>query len=161
MQFQPIQILGRTIMPSRVNQVIQKAGTASWGTHLKEWKFKDVRYSSRLYSKGDLIPTQLWHLLKRIHIDKDWPEGTTLEQFDEEIRQTIANPESIIVVYGYYRTLPPRLQWGFYDTEAEIAVVYDEEANLIVTAFKPIEGLQFFQLYQVNPIRIPREEWQV
>jgi len=46
-------------------------------------------------------------------------------------------------------------------TKTGIAVVYDEEANLIVTVFKPIEGLQFFQLYQVNPIRIPREEWQV
>jgi len=155
MQFQPIQILGRTITPSKVNQIIQQASAASWGTHLKEWKFKDVRYSSYFYSKGDLIPTQLWHLLKRIHVDKDWPEGTTLEQFDEEIRQTITNPESIIFVYGYYRTSPPRLQWGFYDIETGIAVVYDEEANLIVTVFKPVEGMQFFQLYQVNPIQIP------
>ena len=77
------------------------------------------------------------------------------------------DPATEIYVYGYYRTAPPRLQWGFFNPATGIAVVYDAEADLIATVFKPIapsfragEGGLFFQS-QLSSVKINRKEWQV
>lgn len=72
----------------------------------------------------------------------------------------VLDPSSEIYVYGYYRTDPPRLQWGFFNPTTGIAVIYDSEANLIATVFKPVEGALFFER-QLSPAKIDRKEWQV
>lgn len=66
------------------------------------------------------------------------------------------NPATEIIVYGYYRTDPPRLQWGFLNPETGVAVVYDMEADLIATVFKPEEGSLFFER-QIDAVRIDRK----
>lgn len=63
-------------------------------------------------------------------------------------------------MYGYYRTDPPRLQWGFLNVETGIAVIYDMEADLIATVFKPEEGALFFKR-QIDAVKIDRKEWNV
>ncbi len=72
----------------------------------------------------------------------------------------IQDPETRIYVYGYYRTDPPRIQWGFLSSRTGIAVVYDMEAELIATVFKPEEGESFF-LGQIDAVQINRGEWNV
>jgi len=153
-------ILGRTITPTTVREVIVKASAINWGTHLLRWRYFDVVHRGVTYHRGALIPTSLWHLLKRIYVDQDWPVGTTLEQFNEDARATVLDSETEIYVYGYYRTDPPRLQWGFFNHLTGIAVIYDAEADLVATVFKPEEGSMFFQR-QLDMLKIDREEWQV
>ena len=63
-------------------------------------------------------------------------------------------------MYGYYRTDPSRLQWGFLNGETGIAVIYDIEADLIATVFKPEEGALFFER-QIDAVKIDRKEWNV
>ncbi len=63
-------------------------------------------------------------------------------------------------MYSYYRADPPRLQWGFLNPETGIAVIYDMEANLIVTVFKPEEGALFFTR-QIDVVKMDRKEWNV
>ena len=72
----------------------------------------------------------------------------------------IQHPETEIYVYGYYRTDPPRLQWGFLNAETGIAVIYDMEADLITTVFKPEEGALFFER-QINAVKNDRKEWNI
>jgi hypothetical protein len=79
---------------------------------------------------------------------------------NDEARATIEHPETEIYVYGYYRTDPPRLQWGFFSSLSKIVVVYDAEADLVTTVFKPTGGALFFQR-QVEVIKIDREGWRV
>lgn len=86
--------------------------------------------------------------------------GATQEDLDRDIRETILHPDTEIYVYGYYRTDPPRLQWGFLNPHTGVAVVYDMEADLIATFFKPEEGASFFEA-QIGPVKIPRTEWNV
>ncbi len=93
-------------------------------------------------------------------MDQDWPVKTSLEKIDEDARLTIQYPETQIYVYGYYRTDPPRLQWGFLNPETGIAVIYDMEADLIATVFKPEKGDAFF-LRQNGTVKINRKEWNV
>ena len=153
-------ILGYVITPEVVSEVIAKASAVNWGTHLLRWRYFDVTHEGVTYHQDALISTALWHLLKRVYVDQDWPSGTTLEQLDEDARATIQNPDSEIYVYGYYRTDPPRLQWGFFNPITGIAVIYDIEADLIATVFKPVEGALFFTR-QLSLVKIDRKEWQV
>lgn len=150
-----IVVLRHTITPETVREVIRKASAVHWGTHLLRWRYFDVTHEGMTYHRDALVPTALWHLLKRIYVDQAWPPGTTLEQLHDDARVTIAEPGTEIYVYGYYRTDPPRLQWGFFNPATGIAVVYDAEADLIATVFKPEEGTLFLQR-QVAAVHIER-----
>ena len=121
--------------------MIEKAYAVRWGAHLLRWRYFDVQHGDIRYRHDALIPAAQWHLLKRVYVDHDWPSGTRLEDLNQEARATIQNSDTDIYVYGYYRTDPPRLQWGFLNPETSVAVVYDKEADLIATVFKPAEGV--------------------
>jgi hypothetical protein len=77
-----IKILDQEITIKKIQAVIRKASTMNWGTHLIRWRYDDLEYQSIQYRKGSLIPTDKWHLLKRIYIDRDWPEDTTIEKLN-------------------------------------------------------------------------------
>ena len=153
-------LLGRIITPETVREVIRKASAIRWGTHLLRWRYFDVHHEGVTYHRNAMVPSQLWHLLKRVYVDQDWPVGTSLEKLDQDARAAVEHPDTEIFVYGYYRTTPPRLQWGFLNRKTRVAVVYDAEADLIVTVFKPVEGALFFER-QVDTVRIDRREWKV
>lgn len=155
-----INVLGYIITPKIIREVIKKASTINWGTHLLRWRYFDVTHAGATYHQNSMIPTALWHLLKRIYIDEDWPASATIEKLSDDARATILDLSTDIYVYGYYRTNPPRLQWGFFNPATGIAVVYDAEADLIATVFKPVEGSLFFQS-QLSSVKINREEWQI
>jgi hypothetical protein len=107
-----------------------------------------------------MIPSGLWHLLKRIYVDQDWPIGTTQDKLDEAARAVVEHPDTKIYIYGYYRTDPPRIQWGFINEKTGIAVIYDMEADLVATVFKPVEGSLFFER-QIEAVQVDREEWDI
>lgn len=155
-----ITLLGNVITPETVHEVIQNASAIKWGTHLLRWRYFDVSYEGMIYHRNALVPTGLWHLLKRVYVDQDWPVGTSLEKLNEDARAIIQSPDTEMYVYGYYRTNPPRLQWGFLNPETGVAVIYDMEADLIATVFKPEEGALFFER-QMGTVKIDRKEWSL
>ena len=155
-----VVILGHRITSDVVREVIEKASAVKWGTHLLRWRYFDVNHEGITYHRDALIPSGLWHLLKRVYVDQDWPVGTSLEKLSDDAKVTIQDPETQIYLYGYYRTDPPRLQFGFLNRKTDIAVIYDMEADLIATVFRPQEGEAFF-LYQIGTVRINRKEWAV
>ena len=73
-----INVLGYIITPEVVCEVIQKAIGINWGTHLLRWRYFDVTHAGVTYHRNSMIPTALWHLLKRIYVDGDWPADTTM-----------------------------------------------------------------------------------
>lgn len=155
-----VTLLGHVITPQTVREIIRKASAIRWGTHLLRWRYFDVQHEGVTYHRHTLIPSELWHLLKRVYVDQDWPVGTSLAELNEDARATIQHPNTEIYVYGYYRTDPPRLQWGFLNAETGIAVIYDMEADLIATVFKPAEGALFFDR-QIGTVKIEWKEWNV
>lgn len=153
-------ILGHRITPDVMREVIEKASAVRWGTHLLRWRYFDMNHEGITYHRDALIPSGLWHLLKRVYVDQDWPVGTSFEKLNDDARVTIKHPETQIYLYGYYRTDPPRLQFGFLNCKTGIAVIYDMEADLIATVFRPEEGEDFF-LHQIGTLRINRKEWGI
>jgi hypothetical protein len=126
-----VRILEYLVTPETVREVIQRASAVRWGTHLLRWRYFDVSPEGMTYHHNGLIPTATWHLLKRIHVDREWPPATTLKQRNDEACATIEHSETEIYVYGYYRTDPPRLQWGFFSPLSKIVVGDDAEADLV------------------------------
>ncbi len=155
-----LHLLGQEVAPETVQQVIRKAAKIQWGTHLLRWRYFDVVHEGTTYHRDILLPSGIWHLLKRIYVDQDWPIGTTQEDLDKAAREVVEDTSTQIYVYGYYRTDPPRLQWGFFHEASGIAVVYDMEADLIATVFKPVEGSLFFER-QIEAVQIDRKEWRI
>jgi len=155
-----IIVLGYTMTPETVREVIRNASAVHWGTHLLRWRYFDVTYEGMTYHRDALVPTALWHLLTRIDVDQAWPTGTTLEHLHDDARVTIAEPGTEISVYGYSRTAPPRLQWGFFNAATGIAVVDDAEADRIATVFQPEAGALFLQR-QVAAVQSERRRWGV
>ena len=153
-------IVGYRITREIVKEVLEKAAAVRWGTHLLRWRYFDVIHEGITYHKASLVPSNLWHLLKRIYVDQDWAIDTTLEKFNQDARSTIRSHDTDIYVFGYYRTDPPRLQWGFLNRHSGIAVVYDMEAGLVATVFRPEDGEAFF-LGQIDSVKIDREEWNI
>lgn len=153
-------VLGALITPELVSEVRQKASNARWGAHLLRWRYFDVQHEGMIYHRNALIPSGLWHLLKRIYVDQDWPVGTSEEDWRCDVQATVLHSDTEIYVYGYYRTDPPRLQWGFVNPQTGIAVIYDMEADLIATVFKPEEGALFFER-QIDAVKIDRKEWEL
>jgi len=149
------EILGHLITPELVPAIMRKAAGIRWGTHLLRWRYFDVTHAGIQVHRGSLIPTATWHLIKRVYVDQDWPVGTTLDRLNADARATLLADDSEIWVYGYYRTDPPRLQWGVWNATTGIAVVYDSEADLIATVFKPIDGSRFFA-GQISAVQIYR-----
>jgi hypothetical protein len=124
-----VEVLGHIITPAVVRSIIRQAATVNWGTHLLRWRYFDVTHEDVAHHTGTLIPTALWHLLKRVHVDRDWPPETTLDELNNDARAAIEDPNTAIYAYGYHRTAPPRLQWGFFNSTTGIAVVYDGEGR--------------------------------
>jgi len=155
-----LTLLGHAITPHTVREIRQKAAHTGWGAHLLRWRYFDVQHKGVTYHRNALVPSGLWHLLKRVYVDQDWPADTSQEDLAADIMATIQNARTEIYVYGYYRTDPPRLQWGFLNPQTGMAVVYDMEADLIATIFKPEEGALFFQR-QIDAVKINRTEWNV
>ena len=153
-------VVGQTITPETVQAVLRRASAVHWGTHLLRWRYFEVTHAGVTYHRDALLPTALWHVLKRVYVDQEWPPGTTLAELNAAARAAIEDTRTEIYVYGYYRTDPPRVQWGFFNPPTGIAVVYDAEADLVATVFRPEEGALFFQR-QIAAVKIDREGWQV
>lgn len=92
-----------------MREVIEKASAVRWGTHLLRWRYFDMNHEGITYHRDALIPSGLWHLLKRVYVDQDWPVGTSFEKLNDDARVTIKHPETQIYLYGYYRTDPTKV----------------------------------------------------
>ena len=87
---------GYMITPELVREIIQKASNARWGTHLLRWRYFEVHHDGVTYHRNALIPSGLWHLLKRVYVDQDWPVGASQEDLDRDTRETIRHAETEI-----------------------------------------------------------------
>lgn len=65
-----IVVFGHTMTPETVREVIRKAFAVHWGTHLLRWRYFDVTHEGVTYHRDVLVPTALWHLLKRIYVEQ-------------------------------------------------------------------------------------------
>jgi hypothetical protein len=75
-----------------------------------------------------------WHLLSRIHIDGQWPVGTTEDQFIDDLHQAVLHPQVQVWTYRYY-TQP----YAGFLAPSHVQQVPQPERYIFV-AYSPIHG---------------------
>ena len=87
------------------------------------------------------LPSVEFHLLKRIHLERQWPVGTTARQYVTDLHLAVRHPAARIWTYEY-RTEPmvgflaPSQVQNAPQPEAFVFVAYNARYGVITTGFQ-------------------------
>lgn len=87
------------------------------------------------------MPSVEWHLLERVHLDQQWPLGTSVAQYVADLQQAIQDVHVQIWTYRYYRQpvaafLAPSYVQQVPKPEAYICVIYSPVFQSITTGYQ-------------------------
>lgn len=90
---------------------------------------------------SEKLPSVEIHLLKRIHLDRQWPVDTTAEQFTADLHQAVQHPDVRIWTYrwlgeAFAGFLAPSHVKNVPNPEAFIFVAYSADYDVIKTGFQ-------------------------
>jgi hypothetical protein len=82
-----------------------------------------------------------FHLFRRVYLDEQWPPGTTLETYVQDLRQAIRHPEAQIWTYHYYGApalgfLAPSHIPGAPASTPFIFVAYSPRYGTLITGYR-------------------------
>jgi len=134
---------GRQATDEELSQIVAHVAQAPFASRL-------VRISPRLRDAfaaalGKTVPRRLpsieSHLLKRIHLEQQWPVGTTARQYVTDLHLAVRHPATRIWTYAY-RTEPmggflaPSQVQDAPQPEAFVFVAYNARYGAITTGFQ-------------------------
>ncbi len=136
-------VTGRKASHSEIKQIIAHIAQASFSRHAIKI---DRRLIGRVYLGQVLEPTTKLpsietHLLKRIYVEQQWNEGTSLEKYISDLRHAVKHPASHIWTYEHRGApcvgiLAPSHVQGAPNPEEFIFVVYNARFGVIATGFQ-------------------------
>lgn len=90
---------------------------------------------------SEKLPSVEIHLLKRIHLDRQWPPGTTVDQFIDDLHQAVQHPDVQVWTYrwlgeAFAGFLAPSHVQNVPNPEAFIFVAYSADYSVIKTGFQ-------------------------
>ena len=90
---------------------------------------------------SERLPSAEIHLLKRIHLDRQWPPGTTVAQFVADLHQAMQHPDMQVWTYrwlgeAFAGFLSPSHVQNVPNSEAGIFVAYSADHGVIKTGFQ-------------------------
>ena len=134
---------GRRATNEELSQIVTHAAQAPFAS-------RPVRISPRLRhalaaALGKPVPRRLpsieFHLLKRVHLEQQWPVGTTARQYVTDLHLAVRHPAARIWTYEY-RTEPmvgflaPSQVQNAPQPEAFVFVAYNARYGAITTGFQ-------------------------
>src|SRR3990172_1768940 len=141
---------------SEVREIIARVGDAPFAVRLVSVpdRLKDVVYSGHRF--GAKAPSNLVHLAKRVILEKQWKLGTTLDEYEQDLRSAIRHEYAHVVVYRsrginhlavLSPTIVPEARLGSA-SEKQVWVVYDADHDTIVTGY---------QVPGIEAVRLPKD----
>ena len=90
---------------------------------------------------SERLPSVEIHLLKRIHLDRQWPPGTTVAQFIADLHRAIQHPDVQVWTYrwlgeAFAGFLAPSHVQNVPNSETCIFVAYSADHGVIKTGFQ-------------------------
>ena len=150
----------RQATDEEVQQLVSHVAQAPFSSRLlkinrwlhKELKARGVQFAS------DKLPSVEIHLLKRIHLDRQWPPGTTVNQFVADLHQAVQHPGVQIWTYHWLSEafagfLAPSHVQNVPNPEAFIFVAYNADRSVIQTGFQASSPEAIFTNAVENVIR--------
>lgn len=142
----------RRATPAELGQIIAHVSQAPFASYLSRVPKKMRR---DLKARGIILPAGKmrsveWHLLKRIHIEEQWPIGTTEAQFIADLHQAILHPQVQIWTYRYYNQpfagflAPSHVQY-VPEPEHYIFVAYSTSFSTITTGHQASSITRVFE----------------
>lgn len=109
------------------------------------------------------VPSDLVHVAKRVLKERQWPMGTTVEQYLADLHQAIAHP--LAQLYTYYQGIGPkgRACVGVFapnhvtapEAGTHLWVVYSARSGRILT------GFAVNALYELKMLMEPSSSWHL
>jgi len=100
------------------------------------------------------------HLLKRVYVEQQWNEETTLERYVRDLRHAVKHPESLIWTYEHRGApcvgiLSPSHVQNVPNPEEFIFVVYNVRFSVIMTGFQAsgIDAIPSLSLFHKNLVQ--------
>ena len=125
-----------------VDSIIAHVGQAPFAAYLARVP-KELR--TLLESQGIQVlvklPSVEWHLLKRVYDEQQWPVGTTVEGYVDDLHRAVQHPDVGVWTYRYYGRpyvgfLAPSHVHGAPYLLPFIYVAYDPQFGVITTGYQ-------------------------
>jgi hypothetical protein len=128
---------------AELEQIIAHAAQAPFSSRplrMNRWLRQELE-ARGLRVPTEKLPSVDIHLLKRIHLDRQWPPGTTVGQFLADLRQAIRHPDVQVWTYrwlgeAFAGFLAPSHVQNVPNPEAGIFVAYSADHDVLRTGFQ-------------------------
>jgi hypothetical protein len=129
-----------------VERIIERMATAPFATHLVTVPpdERGARYLGRILRTR--VDSATYHLIKRVVLEEQWANGTTAEQYVEDLRRAVRSPRARLVVYvrrgGHLAAtitptdlvLSPEQRGP--QPQPELLVIYSPDRGIIVSGYQ-------------------------
>lgn len=148
----------RAATPDEIERIIERVATAPFDTRIVRVRVaaRGVRYRGQ--TLGARADSLTFHLMKRVVLDRQWVDGTSADDYVDDLRRAVRDPVARITVYERHggavaatvtpteQILPPERRGPV--AQPHLAVFYSADRGIIVS------GYQFSALDQTS---IPQE----
>ena len=104
-----------------------------------------IRVREDLLAAGIVCPARLpsveWHLLERIHLDRQWSSDTSKDEYVADLHRAVQNPVVEIWTYRYFGRpyagfIAPSQTRKSTDTERFLFVAYSPQFGTLTTGYR-------------------------
>lgn len=119
---------------------VAQAPFSSRPLKINRWLRKELE-ARGLHTRFEKLPSVEIHLLKRIHLDRQWPPDTTVDQFIADLHQAVQHPDVRVWTYrwlgeAFAGFLAPSHVQNASNPEAFVFVAYSADHSIIRTGFQ-------------------------
>lgn len=94
----------RELTPGELERIVRHVANAGFDSTEMMRVRTSIRgqvWDGKKLEIGDTIPTDVWHYLKHVVVNQEWPDGTTLEDYKRSLEEVILDQDSDIFVSKY------------------------------------------------------------
>ncbi len=137
---------GRAPERTEIDQIIERIATAPFEPREIRAPLPERHLTYGQYSLAGPVPSLVYHLIKRVVVERQWTPGTTAQLYVRDIRHAVRHPTARLVIYtrrgGTIATalvptalVVPVARRGRRALR-NIAVVYSVDRGAIITAYQ-------------------------
>jgi hypothetical protein len=133
---------------------VAKSGFNREHTSLVKPEMAGVIWRGKSLQVGERLPADEWHFVKHVLVRREWPEGTSLDEYLESLRSVVRNPESGIMIskyqgiYWQIAFVAESGQWHGVGGNDFILVEYRVGYGFWITGFQPVDLQRQLQVYR-------------
>jgi hypothetical protein len=151
----------RELRPNELQRVLEHIATVGFDPHALErvrGRLAGVHWQGIVLTGTDVLPPATVHYLWHVVIRREWPAGTTLEEYVDSLRDVVLDPASGVVAFKYQGAPQLGVLRESHDLRGPmggewVLIQYRVSIGHLVTAFQPVRGLEIVTEPQWTDVR--------